>query len=386
MHNIFIVGSKGIPGLYGGYETFVDKLTEYHREESSISYHVACKSDNNSEFTYNNARCFNIKVPNIGPVQAVYYDIAAIKACLKYIQKNSVDKPVIYILACRIGPWMKHFGKEIHKLGGKVYVNPDGHEWKRAKWNKLIRMYWKLSEKLMVKSADLLVCDSVNIELYIKNEYSKYSPATTYIAYGAEIADMQSADAESLYNKWLNDNNLRADGYYLMVGRFVPENNYETVIREFMKSHTDRKLVILTTKNDGFAQELDGKLGFKKDSRICILDPVYDKDMLMCIRKNAYAYIHGHEVGGTNPSLLEALGTTSVNLLLDVSFNREVGKDAAFYWNKNTSDLASLIDKVDTISESQIREYGLKAKRRIQEDYTWNKISGEYKRLWENNI
>ena len=169
MQHIFIVGSKGIPGAYGGYETFVDKLTEYHQGNTEIKYHVACKSTENSEFEYHNARCFNVKVPNIGAAQAIYYDVAALKACCKYIKANKIENPIVYILACRIGPFAAKYERKIHKLGGVVYVNPDGHEWKRAKWSAPIRKYWKISEKMMVKHCDLLICDSKNIEKYIQS-------------------------------------------------------------------------------------------------------------------------------------------------------------------------------------------------------------------------
>ena len=180
MQHVFIIGSKGIPGAYGGYETFVDKLTEYHQDHKGLKYHVACKDTKVWEEEYHNARCFHLKVPNIGPAQAIYYDVKALSACCKYIKDHKIEKPIVYILACRIGPFMARFVRKIHKLGGLVFVNPDGHEWLRAKWPAPVRKYWKISEKLMVKRADLLVCDSKNIESYIQNTYKAYHPATTF--------------------------------------------------------------------------------------------------------------------------------------------------------------------------------------------------------------
>ena len=125
MQYCYIVGSKGF-GNYGGYETFVDKLTEYHRDNENIKYFVACKSNENSTFVHNNAVGFNIKVPNIGAAQAIYYDVKALQWCIDHIRENHVEHPIVYILACRIGPYAKYFKKEIHQLGGKLYVNPDG--------------------------------------------------------------------------------------------------------------------------------------------------------------------------------------------------------------------------------------------------------------------
>jgi len=384
MKNVFIIGAKGM-GNYGGYETFVDKLTEYHQKDKDLKYHVAWKAKDNKEFEKNGARCFNINVPNIGPAQAIYYDVAALNNCCRYIKKHYIENPIVYILACRIGPFMKHFVKKIHKLGGVVYVNPDGHEWMRAKWSAPVRKYWKISEQLMVKHADLLICDSINIEKYIQETYKKYNPKTTFIAYGAETRKSKLADNDKELLKWYKEKSLKAKEYYLVVGRFVPENNYETMIKEFMKSNTKKDFAIITNVNDKFLNELEEKLHFRKDSRIKFVGTVYEKELIMKIRENAYGYFHGHEVGGTNPSLLEALGSTDLNLLLDVGFNKEVGVDAALYWSKNDGDLAKLIEKTDAMSEEEIKKLGEKAKKRIKKAYSWQLISDRYKEIFEVN-
>jgi len=382
MQHVFIVGSKGIPGAYGGYETFVDKLTQYHENHTELRYHVACKDTKAFEKQYHNARCFHIKVPNIGPAQAIWYDVAALSACCKYIRANRIEKPIVYILACRIGPFMRGFVKKIHKLGGKVYVNPDGHEWLRAKWPKPVRAYWKWSEKLMTRHADLMVCDSKNIVSYIEESYAAYRPATTYIAYGAETRHSHLSDDDEKLISWYEKHGLTAKNYYLVVGRFVPENNYETMIREFMQSKTSKVFAIITNVNDKFLDELEEKLHYREDNRIRFVGTVYDQELLMKIRENAYGYFHGHEVGGTNPSLLEALSSTELNLLLDVGFNREVAEDAALYWSKENGDLARSIESADEMSDEQIALLGQKAKARIADAYSWQFIADEYEKLF----
>lgn len=380
MQNVFIVGAKNL-GNYGGYETFVDKLTEYHKENKEIKYHVAIKDKEYGEFEKNNARCFKIKVPDIGSAQAIYYDVKALSECCKYIKKNNVDSPIVYILACRIGPFAKHFRKKIHKLGGKLYINPDGHEWMRAKWSAPVRKYWKISEKMMVKQADLLICDSKNIEKYIKETYAQYSPNTTFIAYGADIRKSTLADDDKKVVDWFNEKDVKPKEYYLVVGRFVPENNYETMIREFMKSGTTKDFVIITNvEHNKFYEELKVSTGFEQDKRIKFVGTVYDQELLKKIREQAYAYFHGHEVGGTNPSLLEALASTDLNLLLDVGFNREVAEDGALYWNKDNGNLARLIEKADSLTDELIDKYAIKAKSRIEDFYSWEFISEKYKR------
>lgn len=131
MKSVYIIGSKGIPANYGGFETFVEKLTE-NQKNKNIKYFVACtrenlKKSNISEdfFEYNGATCFSIDVPNIGPAKAIAYDIAALKKAIEIAKENRDKEPIFYILACRIGPFISKYRKEIHQLGGQLFVNPD---------------------------------------------------------------------------------------------------------------------------------------------------------------------------------------------------------------------------------------------------------------------
>ncbi|MCQ5386546.1 DUF1972 domain-containing protein [Hungatella hathewayi] len=383
---VFIIGSKGIPAAYGGFETFVEKLTEYQVSDK-IRYHVSRLGTDNVRYQYNGAKCFNINVPSIGPAKAVYYDIAALRACIHYCKvRPTIKHPIFYVLACRIGPFSGHYKKRIEKLGGTLYVNPDGHEWKRAKWSAPIKKYWKISEKLMVKHADLLICDSANIEKYIRKEYRNYHPKTTFIAYGSDVKLSVLADDDEEYTNWLKQNGLNTKCYYLVVGRFVPENNFECMIREFIKSDTKKDFVIITTANNKFLNELERRLHFKKDSRIKFVGTIYQPELLRKIRENAYGYIHGHEVGGTNPSLLEALGSTDLTLLLDVVFNREVGRDAVLYWNKDYGNLAALINVADNMSADEIKFLGYNAKERVRTFYNWNCIINKYEKLFLEGV
>lgn len=382
MKNVFIIGSKGIPARYGGFETFVEKLTEKQMSKE-IKYHVSCLANDTREFEHNGARCFNVKVPNIGSAKAVFYDIMALRECIKYIKENKIEDAIVYILACRIGPFIGFYKKQLKKLGTTLFINPDGHEWKRGKWNAAIRQYWKISEKLMVKHADLLVCDSVNIENYIKEDYKQYNPKTTFIAYGADTEKSKLNDNDTTLLKWYKEKGIKEKEYYLVVGRFVPENNYETMITEFMKSNTKKDFVLITNiEQNKFYEQLKEKIGFGKDSRIKFVGTVYDQELLKKIRENAYGYFHGHEVGGTNPSLLEALATTDLNLLLDVGFNKEVAEDSALYFSKEDGMLANLID--NELKEDEIKELGNKARKRINSEYTWNKIVDKYEKLLLN--
>lgn len=401
MQHVFLVGAKSL-GAYGGYETFINKLTEYHQSDPDIKYHIAVKANGqgasvpdgvkvvNGRYTYHNADCFQIAIlEKFGSAQAICYDCLALVQSIKIIKQQKIQNPIIYIMACRIGPFMKHFYKELHKLGGVVYLNPDGHEWMRTKWSAMVRKYWKVSEQMMVKWSDLDICDSVNIEKYIHKEYDGKgiggrNPKTTFIAYGADLTPSKLADDDVKLLNWYKEKKLKKKEYYLVVGRFVPENSFEIMIREFMKSNSKKDFVIITNVNDKFMNELEAKLQFKSDKRIKFVGTVYDQELLKKIRESAYAYFHGHTVGGTNPSLIEALGSTDLNLLVDVGFNKEVAEDCALYWNREPGSLAKLIDKADQMSADEIAELGKKAKKRVAEEYTWEKICRQYKRVFTN--
>lgn len=388
MKNVYIIGSKGIPAKYGGFETFVEKLTE-NQKNHDIKYFVACMRENSAKsnitddmFEHNGATCFNIDVPNIGPARAIAYDIAALNKSIEIAKENGDVNPIFYVLACRIGPFINRFKKQIHSLGGQLFVNPDGHEWMRQKWSAPVRRYWKVSESLMVKHADLLVCDSKNIEKYIQDDYKKYSPKTTYIAYGTELEKSSLSSKDRVVREWFSEKGVSENNYYLVVGRFVPENNYEAMLREFMKSNTKKDFVLVTNvEQNAFYEKLKKETGFDKDSRIKFVGTVYDQELLKYIRENAFAYFHGHEVGGTNPSLLEALESTKLNLLLDVGFNREVGEDGALYWKKE--QLASVINQAEQLDEQAIEDLNQKSSKRIEEAFTWGKIVTDYEKVFK---
>lgn len=380
MKDVFIVGSKGIPANYGGFETFVDNLVT-RQVNPKIKYHVSCMTFDKSvkQYDYNGAECQEIYVPNIGGAKAILYDLRSLDWALDTIKERNLTDGIIYILACRIGPFLHKYIKKFHNHGFKVWVNPDGHEWKRAKWSAPVRKYWKVSEKLMVKNADFLICDSKSIEEYIHEDYRKYNPQTTFIAYGADITPSTLKQDDKKVVDWFNKHDVKLNEYFLIVGRFVPENNYETMIKEFMKSKVNKDLVIITNvEKNAFYNSLKEETHFENDKRIKFVGTVYDAELLKFIRENALGYLHGHSVGGTNPSLLEALGSTKINLLYNVGFNKEVGEDSSLYWSLEDGSLANKLNEVEEISAEKEENFGKLAKQQIIDNYSWEKIVNDY--------
>lgn len=380
MKDVFIVGSKGIPANYGGFETFVDNLVT-RQVNPKIKYHVSCMTFDKlvKNYDYNGAECQEIYVPNIGGAKAILYDLRSLDWALDTIKERNLTDGIVYILACRIGPFLHKYIKKFHNHGFKVWVNPDGHEWKRAKWSAPVRKYWKVSEKLMVKNADFLICDSKSIEEYIHEDYKKYNPQTTFIAYGADITPSTLKQDDKKVVDWFNKHDVKLNEYFLIVGRFVPENNYETMIKEFMKSKVNKDLVIITNvEKNAFYNSLKEETHFENDKRIKFVGTVYDAELLKFIRENALGYLHGHSVGGTNPSLLEALGSTKINLLYNVGFNKEVGEDSSLYWSLEDGSLANKLNEVEEISAEKEENFGKLAKQQIIDNYSWEKIVNDY--------
>ena len=380
MKHVFIIGSRGLPAKYGGFETFVNELVS-HQVSDDLRYHVACLSDDShhQHSNYKQVDCFTINPPKLGPARVIAYDMMAISYALKLIKKEGIEKPIFYILGNTIGAFISPFARRIHKIGGQLFINPDGLEWKRSKWSKPVQTYLKYSEKVMTQYADLVISDNEGIETYIQEAYPWSK--TTFIAYGTDLTptnfSKDSVQVRTFFDQW----GIEEKGYYLIIGRFVPENNYAAAIREFMASDTRRDLVIVCNhEGSSYFEQLRQETRFDQDSRIKFVGTVYDKDLLKYLRQECRAYIHGHEVGGTNPSLLEALAQTNENLVLGVDFNRKVALNTAHYWSKETGSLTSLINHVDGQPESH--NLGQAAKRHMQEHYTWEEIVRQYEDLF----
>ena len=380
MTHVFIVGSKGIPARYGGFETFIENLTA-RKQSADIRYHVSCMDNDEKHFEYNGADCFNVRVPLPGAPGRIFHVSLVLDQVAQWCKANPGERVVVCILGCRIGPLLVPHARRLHRLGVRIFCNPDGLEWKRDKWNAAAKKFLRFCEACLVENSDLAICDSKNIEAYIRQTYGSKVKDTTFIAYGADVKRSDCPD--ETVERWYSQFGIRAKEYYLIVGRFVPENNYETMIREFMASDTRRDLVIITNvEHNKFYEHLAQTTGFANDRRIKFVGTVYDPELIKKIRENAWGYLHGHEVGGTNPSLLEALASTAVNLLLGVGFNREVAEESALYWDKTPGSLSGLIHRADELTDEEIRKLDAHSTRRVVDAYNWESICAAYEAVF----
>lgn len=377
MKHVFIIGARGYHANYGGWETFVSNLVDNYNDKDTI-FHISSLTDKSEEeYKINDniiIKPFNIKYN--GGTKMLLCTIKAFNYYLKYIKKNNINNAYMYVLGLKLGPFLKLNKNKIKKLGIKVLVNPDGLEHERSKWSYPIKKFFLLSEKWMLNNCDIIVCDAKGIKKYIDTKYPKLKKKTIYIAYGTNSIDMSNINEKEI----LKEYNLTKNGYCLMVGRFVPENNYELVIDNFMKSKIDKKLLIVSNiSSSNYYNEVVEKTKCASDNRIVFIDGIYDQLKLAVIRKNAYLYIHGHSVGGTNPSLLEALSLTNLNILYNVNFNKDIGGSATLYFD-NSGNLTKILDnsyKYDS------KKMGIECKKIIKNNFTWEIIVNKYKNLFK---
>ena len=382
--NIIIIGARGYEKEYGGWETFVTNLINNYNDKNTTFYvpELNHNKKNSGTEIRNGVICPQIYTPRQGFVTMFTFTFKAVLYFKKFIKKEKLENVVMYVVGCKVGPLFTLIHKKLTKMGVKIVINPDGLEWKRDKWAWWIKKCFKISERTMIKASDYVVCDSKNIEKYVQEKYKKYDTPTTFIAYGSYINDVKDIDKKT--KVYMEKHGIKLHEYYLIVGRFVPENNYELIIKEFMKTDTKKDLVIVcNVEENKFYKKLLKTTEFNKDKRIKFVGSVYDQDVLRRLRKNASAYIHGHSAGGTNPSLLEALSITDVNILYNACYNEEVGEDSCLYFSNEENSLVNVIDKVEKFKSKDRNYYGEKARKRIKDEYTWDIVVKKYKKFFD---
>ena len=356
---IAILGTRGIPANYGGFETFAEELSP---RLAALGHDVTvyCRS----HYVSKDLREYKgVRLVVLPTIRQKYLDtvihtfLSAISAATKRFDAvlicNAANSPFIPILT-----W----------TGTPVAVNVDGLERKRKKWNWLGRLYYRLGERSSVWFATEVVTDARAIQEYYLAEYNQPS---TMIAYGADV--VRSIDPASIA-----EFGIEPEKYFLYVSRLEPENNAAMVIESFRKTETHLKLVIVgdAPYADEYKKHLRGLAA--GDERIIFTGFVFGSGY-KALQQNAYAYVHATEVGGTHPALIEAMGFGNCVLCLSTIENKEVGADAVIYF-RNVEELALEIQKLSGDSDmvSQFRDRG---RERAKANYSWDAVTDEYERL-----
>ncbi len=369
---IAILGSRGIPAKYGGFETFAQGLTE-NLVEKGYEVTVSCEyeeSDSRSD-NYKGAKLeyFPIKPPKNYLLRKFYENLSDIYFLIKLSRGNNL----IYFLGIEVGLFL--FIPKILNRNLKILVNVDGVMWKRSKFNLLERWLLKINHELGIRFADKVIIDSKEMKNYVRN---KYWDKTVYISYGI------SNSVRILWNngfqeqlKKLTSIDITPGNFYLVVARLEPENNIHTIVEAFYNAKLNIPLLIVGDFTcERYKEEINSIVKNCPPPGVFFLGSVYDQEFLNMLRQNCTGYIHGHSVGGTNPSLLEAGISQNIIIAHDNQFNREVCGISAVYF-KNIKELTRNLDLICRFPENYLN---LKEDvyRRVLNGYSWERITENY--------
>ena len=274
-----------------------------------------------------------------------------------------------YDLCFFVNVGMGHHAALCRIMGAKVVMNVDGLDWQRAKWGPLARFYFRSAARSAIKFCNCLITDAEAMRKFYLEEFGK---ETTMIAYGAYV---ESSEHPELIKQFA----VEPDGYYLIASRLIPENHADLIMLGFLESGTARKLVIAGGAN--YDSPFHRRLREIANDRVIFTGHIHDQSVIKELHCNCFAYVHGHSVGGTNPSLLKAMGYGNCILALDTVFNREVLADGGLFFPKDSRNLAEQMRRIEA-EPALVEELRRKGPERIEKDYTWDKVSDQYDRLF----
>lgn len=353
---IGILGTRGIPNYHGGFEQFAEFFASYMAQKGHDVY-VYCSSNHPyQEASFQGAHLIHCSDPedSIGTAGQFIYDFH----CIRDARNRNFDV-LLQLGYTSNSVWYRLLPKK-----SKIVTNMDGLEWKRTKYNKWVRKFLKYAEAWAVKSSDYLISDSIGIQSYLKKAYNRDSQ---YIAYGATLFENPDQAALSNYQ-------LEPYGYNMLIARLEPENNIETILDGATKA--SRKIPFLVVgKNDANAYGKYLTEKYRDYTHIRFLGGVYDLGVLNSLRYYSRLYFHGHSVGGTNPSLLEAMASNALIIAHDNPFNQAILEEDAFYFS--TAD--EVREYIETIQEKTSYNAFLNHnKNKITEFFSWERINSEY--------
>lgn len=367
---IAFVSTRGIPNNYGGFEQFAEYISVglvargHDVTVYSPHYHPY------QEKTYKGVRIKHIYSPEQwmgGSVGSFFYDYACLKDALR---KEDFD--IIYEAGYTsiIPAYIRFNVKDIKR---PVFTtNMDGLEYKRTKFNKWVQKYVFWEERMAVKHSHYLIADNLGIQDYYKEKYGKESK---FLAYGANIYFNYSEN-------YLKEYGLEKEQYLMIVARLEPENNLEMAIEGYIDSNLYGKktLLVIGKTNTPYGKYLVKT--YSHHEHIRFLGGIYDFDKLNSIRHYSYAYFHGHCVGGTNPSLLEAMASGCFILSHDNIFNKTVLKDNAVFY-KSADNVKDILNRIDDIVYRKRHEFVEKNLEVIRSEYSWEKLVDEHEKYFE---
>lgn len=357
---IGILGTRGIPNYYGGFEQFAEFFATHAANSGHEVYVYNSHNHPYQENVFNNVHILHCYDPEhkIGTVGQFIYDLN----CIRDARKRNFD------IILQLGYTSSSVWFSLHPKKAIVITNMDGLEWKRSKYSKKVQKALQIAERLAVKKSDYLIADSIGIQKYIKEKYEKES---TYIAYGAHNFNTPNP-------KILKEYQVENENFNMIMARFEPENNLDMVLEGVSLAENKTPILVIGNHNTKYGTYLKNK--FESFSNIRFLGAVYNLDHLNNLRYYSNLYFHGHTVGGTNPSLLEAMASKALLAAHDNDFNKGVLKENAFYFSSATE-----VKKIlNSIKKSDNLQFVANNYDAIASDFNWDKINEQYLQLFKH--
>lgn len=358
---IAILGTRGIPANYGGFETFAEQISvrlAARGHDVTVYCRKAYYPDRLSMYQ-------GVKRVTLPHIHNKYCDtLSHTLLSTLHLMVRRADIAYYCNSANSCFVWLPRL------RGMKVLLNTDGLEWERAKWNRAAKAFFRFSEHLAARFPTLLISDSRVIQAYYREKFDKDS---AFVPYGADI--LERGHGKELLAK----HGVEPDGYFLYVSRLEPENNAHLLVKAFEQVTTDKKLLVVGSApfNNAYIQRLKST----QDKRILFPGALYG-DTYRALQANAYVYINAMEVGGTHPAILEAMGAGNCVLVSDIEYNEEtVGDTGVTFRNKDVEDLRSKIQRLADDPE-EVRRFRKAAVERVRTLYSWDHIVDEYERLF----
>ena len=356
---IAILGTRGIPNYYGGFEQFAEFFSVYLVEKG---HEVYCYNSHNHKFqekTFHGVNIIHQHDPEYkyGTFGQFIYDYN----CIMDARTRHFD------IILQLGYTSNSIWFFLLPKKPIIITNMDGIEWKRSKYSRPVQQFLKFAERLAAVSSDYLVSDSLGIQTFLKNRYKKDS---TYIAYGAHPFDLPNENI-------LNEYSVERDHYMMIMARFEPENNLDMVLEGVSKTKDLTPILVIGNHETKYGSYLKNK--YKAFEKIRFIGGIYNLTHLNNLRYFCKIYFHGHSVGGTNPSLLEAMASQAFIAAHQNDFNKGVLKNNALFF-KSAQEVKEIVEKSKKNNNLHFIKNNYQA---IVEDFNWNKINGDYLQLFE---
>lgn len=356
---IAMVGTRGVPARYGGFETCVEEVGSRlvkGGHEVVVYCRTADRARADGAAEYNGMRLVHLPALHRKSLETLSHSALSIAHLVRRASDvavvfNSANAPFLPVLRARRIP---------------VATHVDGLEWMRSKWQGFGAHYYRLAESMAVRWSDALIADAPGIADYYEREFS--APTST-IAYGAPILLDERSDL-------VQQAGLRRHGYHLVVARFEPENHVDMIVDGYRRSAAQLPLVVVGAAP--YADEYTARIRALADSRVRLMGSVWDQNLLDQLYANSLTYLHGHSVGGTNPSLLRASGAGAATIAYDVIFNRDVVGDSGRFF-RSAEEVRAEIEFAERASAATLARG--RAARRMAMRYDWDIVAEQYEQL-----